>query len=108
MSSYQDRVQLIFRAVADPTRREILSLLARQDLTVSELAARFDMSRPAVTKHLGILSEGTLIESVKNGRERINRLQPDGLQVIKDWVEFYDQFWDEKLANLKQAVEENL
>ncbi|MEL7109889.1 MAG: metalloregulator ArsR/SmtB family transcription factor [Pseudomonadota bacterium] len=97
--------QLVFRAIADPTRRSIMTLLSSGERSLNDITAAFEMTRPAVTKHIKILQEGGLVHVRKQGRERLHRLQPDGLKTVSDWLSFFDQFWDEKLANLKQAVE---
>lgn len=97
--------QHIFRAIADPTRRQIMGLLALREMSVGDVAARFDMTRPAVAKHLGILREAKLISTHKCGRETLNQLNPDALKPVADWLEFYSQFWDDKLMQLKAAVE---
>lgn len=97
--------QLIFRAISDPTRRSIMALLADRDQSLNAIAANYEMTRPAVTKHLKILKEGGLVAVRAEGRERIHSLRPQALKTVSDWLSFYSQFWDEKLANLKQAVE---
>lgn len=97
--------QAVFRAIADPTRREIMAMLATNEMTVNEVASRFEMTRPAVAKHLGVLRDGGLISVEARGRERVNRLAPDGLKTVADWLEFYSRFWDDKLDKLKAAVE---
>ena len=97
--------QLVFRAIADPTRRSIMTMLSSGERSLNDITAEFDMTRPAVAKHLNILREGGLIRVRKQGRERLHRLQPHALKTVSDWLSFFDQFWDEKLANLKQAVE---
>jgi len=74
-------------------------------MTVNEIAEHFEMSRPGIAKHLGILQEGDLITVKPRGRERINSLQPQTLKVVADWAAYYSRFWDEKLSNLKHAVE---
>lgn len=100
--------QLCFRALADPTRREILSLLAKDDLTIADVANRFDMTRTAVKKHLTILDEGGLITSEVQGRSRINRFNPAGLQPVMTWFSAFDIFWDDRLTALKSAVEKDM
>ena len=97
--------QLVFRAIADPTRRSILTMLSGGERTRNDITAAFEMTRPAVAKHLKVLQEGGLVQVRKQGRERLHRLQPEGLKTVSEWVSFFDVFWDEKLANLKQAVE---
>ena len=101
-----DRSQPVFRALADPTRRAIISMLANGGRPIAEIAAEFDMTRPAVAKHLAILREGGLIAVEPKGRERINRLNPAALKTAADWINHFDQFWDDRLAKLKQVVED--
>ncbi len=97
--------QPVFRAISDPTRREIIAMLAGQDMSVGEVAGHFDITRAGVAKHLNILREGGLITVTQKGRERINALRPETLKSIADWLEFYSHFWDDKLEKLKTAVE---
>lgn len=97
--------QPAFRALADPTRREILYLLAGQDMTIAQVSDQFDMTRAAVKKHLTILSDGGLITVEARGRERVNRLCPQGMAPVRDWLRFFDQFWDDRLSDLKTAIE---
>ena len=97
--------QMVFRAIADPTRRNIMVMLAKGEQSLGEIASNYDMTRPAVTKHLKILEEGGLIRVRAQGRERLHTLQPEALRTVSDWLSFFDQFWDEKLENLKRAVE---
>lgn len=101
------RTQNAFRALADPTRRDIVQMLASQDMTIGQLTDRFDMTRAAVKKHLTVLSDGGLITVEARGRERINRLEPKGMAPVLDWLSFFDQFWDDRLAKLKKAIEGN-
>lgn len=98
-------IQPTFRALADPTRREILLLLRERDLTIAEVAENFDMTRAAVKKHLTVLSEGGLISVETRGRERLNRLKPDGIAPVVDWLSFFDSYWDDRLNALKSAIE---
>ncbi|MEO1240472.1 MAG: metalloregulator ArsR/SmtB family transcription factor [Pseudomonadota bacterium] len=101
-----DKTQFVFRALADPTRREIISMLADGDRPIADIASQFEMTRPAVAKHLAILREGGLITVEEKGRERINRLNPHALKTAADWINHFDRFWDERLAKLKTLVEE--
>lgn len=94
-----------FKALADPTRRMILMHLSTQDMTVKELTDNFDMTRAAVKKHLTILENGKLISAHRKGRDRINRLEPMGLKSVQEWLNYFDQFWDERLDKLKIAIE---
>lgn len=95
----------VFRAVADPTRRRILELLRDGGLSVGEVASRFEMTRPAVAKHLRILGEADLVRVETRGRNRINRLNPEPLRRLSEWLSFFDRFWDDRLARLKREVE---
>ena len=95
----------VFQAIADPTRRKVLQLLAEGDLPISEITSHFSMSRTAIAKHLHILSEAELVSGRKVGREKRFRLQPEPLAELKQWLSFYDQFWDNKLSILKNVVE---
>lgn len=102
-----DPLQPAFRALADPTRREILHLLGQQDMTIAQVTDHFDMTRAAVKKHLSVLQHGDLIRVRAKGRERINTLHADGIRPVFDWLTFFDQFWDDRLADLKSAIEED-
>jgi DNA-binding transcriptional ArsR family regulator len=98
-------IQTGFRALADPTRRDILHLLADGERTIAGLTSHFDMTRAAVKKHLTVLSDGGLITTRTQGRERLNALDPNGFEPLRDWIGFFDHFWDEKLSDLKSAIE---
>ena len=97
-------VQGAFRALADPTRRQILLHLSEEDMTIGRVSGRFDMTRGAVKKHLIILEEGGLISVFSNGRERINRLEPLGLKSATQWLNHFSQFWDSRLSDLETAI----
>ena len=101
----QDATQNCFRALADPTRREIVRMLAGSDLSIGQLTLRFDMTRAAVKKHLTVLSDGGLITVQTRGRERINHLNLAGMAPVLNWLEYFDIFWDDKLAALKTEIE---
>lgn len=97
--------QPVFRALADPTRRSIIVMLADGPKTIGEVASVFDISRPAIAKHLKILEEGDVIRVAPRGRERVNALNPEALRLASLWIATFDRFWDDKLAKLKTAVE---
>mmetsp|Transcript_29396 Transcript_29396/g.57405 ORF Transcript_29396/g.57405 Transcript_29396/m.57405 type:complete len:107 (+) Transcript_29396:73-393(+) len=99
--------QNAFRALADPTRRDILRMLGTQDMTIAEVAGQFDMTRAAVKKHLTVLSDGGLITVEARGRSRINRLNPAGLAPVLSWLEYFDRFWDDRLDALKTIIEKD-
>lgn len=95
----------VFQAIADPTRREVLKLIANKELPISEITSHFPMSRTAIAKHLFILSEANLVTGQKVGREKRYRMQPESLKELQDWLSYYEQFWDNKLSILKHIVE---
>ncbi|MEO0912444.1 MAG: metalloregulator ArsR/SmtB family transcription factor [Pseudomonadota bacterium] len=97
-----------FRALADPTRRAILSLLAEEDMTIGRVAENFAMTRPAVKKHLRVLEEGQLIRVEARGRERINRFNPEGLRAVTGWLGELDRFWTLRLERLKAEIEKEM
>lgn len=97
--------QNAFRALADPTRRDILYLLSEQEMTVAQVSNKFEMTRAAVKKHLNVLEQGALITVRRKGRETFNALHPEGMAPVRDWLSFFDRFWDERLDNLKTAIE---
>lgn len=91
----------VFQAIADPTRRAILGLLAMQALTLNALADNFDISRPAVSKHVKVLTECGLIEVKQQGRERYCEARLEKLNEVSEWVAQYKQFWENKLDALE-------
>ncbi len=100
-------LQPAFRALADPTRRDILRMLGKRDMTIAEVSDHFDMTRAAVKKHLVVLGDGGLISVRAEGRERINSLKPEALKPVIDWLSWFDQFWDTHLDALKAAIEKD-
>lgn len=95
----------VFQAIADPTRRGILTLLADAEMPIASIVEHFPMSRTAVNKHLHVLSDAGLVTSRRKGRETRYRSNPAPLVEVKQWVSFFDQYWDEKLHSLIQYVE---
>lgn len=95
----------VFQAIADPTRRAILGVLAVQALTLNAVAAKFEISRPAISKHVKILSECGLIEIKQQGRERYCEAKLDKLGEVQQWIEQYKQFWENKLDALEQYLD---
>lgn len=97
----------VYEAVANPTRRKLLHLLADgEELPLNELTVHFQMGRTAVSKHLTILRDAHLVIARKVGRETRYRLNAAPLQEIQDWVSFYEGFWKEKIAKLNILLEE--
>ena len=101
-------VQMVFRALSDPTRRQILIHLSQNDMAIGEVCDHFDITRAAVKKHLKILEEGNLIYVHPNGRERINRLQPKPMKLAFDWINFFEHFWDERLNKLQKILDQDI
>jgi DNA-binding transcriptional ArsR family regulator len=104
-SAQMNDAQNAFRALSDPTRRQILMHLSEGELPIGDLVDRFDITRAAVKKHLIILEEGNLISVQSRGRERINKLEPQGLKSVSDWLSYFNRFWDQRLSDLRIAIE---
>jgi DNA-binding transcriptional ArsR family regulator len=98
---------VVFRAIADPTRREILGLLRGGRQTVGKIAGNFRMSRPAISKHLRLLRSAGLVVTRKNGTARLCSLNAKPLRQINDWLRDYETFWAETMQDLKNYVENN-
>jgi DNA-binding transcriptional ArsR family regulator len=95
----------VFHAVSDPTRRAILDGLRSGSAPVSEIAARFRVSRPAISKHLSVLRRAQLVREHRSGRLRIYALAPDRLEDVAHWIESYRVFWQGNLLGLKRHLE---
>jgi DNA-binding transcriptional ArsR family regulator len=91
-------------ALADPTRRRIVELLAQRDRTAGELVAQFDMSAPAISQHLKVLREAGLVTVRAEGQSRVQMLNPDGLRDIEDWLEKTRAFWSRRLDALEREL----
>ncbi|KAA1245519.1 winged helix-turn-helix transcriptional regulator [Aquimarina sp. RZ0] len=96
----------VFQAIADPVRRDIIELLANKTLTVNEVAEKFDVSRPAISKHLKILKECEIIHISKKGRERFCQIQPRNLIPAFLWIDQYRNLWEEKLDSFENYLTE--
>jgi DNA-binding transcriptional ArsR family regulator len=96
----------VFRAIAEPTRRAILDRLRAGPAPVNALAADFEQSRPAISKHLRVLREAKLVSEQREGRERLYMLEPMALQRVAGWLEGYRSFWQRSLGNLKRHLED--
>lgn len=94
-----------FHAVADPTRRAVLDMLRGGSMPAGEIAERFTVSRPAISKHLRVLRTAALVREEKVGRQRMYHLNPRPLREIDGWLEQYRKFWQANLLNLKKFVE---
>lgn len=98
--------EAVFRAIADPTRRQILTLLRGGELSVGEIAGNFRTSRPAISRHLRLLHTAGLIVTHQDGASRICKLDARPLRAVNDWLRDYESFWGESLRDLKRYVEE--
>lgn len=94
----------VFQAIADSTRREIIQLLAHQQLNLNAVAANFDISRPAISKHIKILTECGLLIIQQQGRERYCQANLGKLKEVQDWIAQYSVFWDNKLQALNNFL----
>ncbi|WP_433825336.1 ArsR/SmtB family transcription factor [Actinoplanes sp. CA-015351] len=95
-----DRLSVIFAALADPTRRAILARLAEGEATVTELAEPFDISLPAISRHLKVLENAGLISRSRSAQWRSSRLEAEPLREATAWMDRYRRFWDENLTRL--------
>lgn len=95
-----EQIYDVFQVVADPSRRQILHLLSKDRLTINALAENFEMSRPAVSKHIKMLSMAGFISIQDVGRERYCMLKQDGFNELNEWMDYFDNFWFEKLQKL--------
>jgi DNA-binding transcriptional ArsR family regulator len=101
-----DRLSNTFAALADPTRRAILARLASGEASVKELAKPFDMTPPAITKHLKVLERSGLIARSREAQKRPCHLKPKPLKEAVDWLERYRQLWEERLDRLDEYLQE--
>jgi DNA-binding transcriptional ArsR family regulator len=101
-----DRLSTTLAALADPTRRAILARLALGETSVTDLAAPFDMSLPAVSKHLKVLERAGLIARSRDAQWRPCRLHAEPLKEVADWIEHYRRFWEQSLDRLEEYLHE--
>lgn len=94
----------VFQAIADPTRREIIGLLAQQPMNLNAIAEQFDITRPAISNHIRILNECGIIVIEQAGRERICKIQPDHLKKVSDWVGKYEDLWINKIESFEKYL----
>ncbi|MGC4036171.1 MAG: metalloregulator ArsR/SmtB family transcription factor [Chitinophagaceae bacterium] len=95
----------VFQAIADPTRREIINLVAYQSLNLNAIADNFDVSRPAISQHIKVLTECGLIIIKKQGRERFCEAKLGQLNEVSNWIERYRKLWDERFDALDDVLE---
>ena len=96
----------IFQAVSDPSRRRILLLLSKNTLSINSLAKNFDMSRPAVSKHIKILNSAGFITIENIGKERYCILRQKGFDELQSWIDYFDDFWNKRLKKLETLLDE--
>lgn len=103
----QDKITKLFKAIADPTRREIFHALviATSALSITQISNQFEISRQGITKHIKTLEEAGLVYINTQGRERFCNANPKELQEVNKWLKFYTQFWDNKLTNLGEYLD---
>jgi len=97
-----------FQVIGDPSRRKMLMLLSEDSLTINSLVDHFEMSRPAVSKHVKILETAGFISIEDHGRERYCTLKKDGFEELQAWLNYFDQFWTSKLKNLENLLNKKL
>jgi DNA-binding transcriptional ArsR family regulator len=106
VTSRHKRREAVFRAIADPTRRDILGLLRGSPRTVGELAGNFRMSRPAISKHVSVLRSAGLVVTRNERSLRLCELNAKPLEAVDEWLQDYATFWAASLRGLKKYVEE--
>jgi DNA-binding transcriptional ArsR family regulator len=94
----------VFQAIADPTRRQIINLIAKKAMNLNAIAGNFEISRPSISQHIKILNECGIITIEKSGRERYCKIQPTNLKVIADWVEPFRELWEQKLDSFEEYL----
>lgn len=94
----------VFQAIADPTRRQIIALIALGAMNLNAIAEHFDSSRPAISQHIKILNECGVVEIEKVGRERFCKIRPDNLREVSDWIQQYRNLWEEKLDSFEEYL----
>lgn len=97
----------VFQAIADPTRRAIINLLAKESQNLNSIAAQFNVSRPAISQHIKLLAECGLVRIRQQGRERICEAKLKSLREVSKWVGQYELFWNQKLDALERYLKDN-
>lgn len=102
----QDKITKLFKAIADPTRRDIFHALVitTSALSITQISNQFDITRQGVTKHIKTLEEAGLVYINTQGRERFCNANAKPLKEVNKWIKFYEQFWDDKLQNLEDFL----
>lgn len=94
----------VFQAIADPTRREIIDLLAQQAMNLNTIAEHFDITRPAISNHIRILNECGIVVIEQVGRERFCKIKPDQLKQVSDWIGKYEELWIQKIESFEKYL----
>jgi len=94
----------VFQAIADPIRREIIELISKKSLSINDVADNFEISRPAISKHIKILNECGIIEFNKKGRERFCVIQPKSILPAFLWIEQYQKLWEDKIDSFENYL----
>ncbi|KIC93853.1 ArsR/SmtB family transcription factor [Flavihumibacter solisilvae] len=94
----------VFQVIADPSRRQILQMLTKDSYNINYIAENFEMSRPAVSKHISILQSAGFITISDQGRERYCSLSQDGFIELRNWIDYFDAFWRSKLKTLESVM----
>jgi len=94
----------VFQVIADPSRRQMMQLLSKESMTINALAENFDMSRPAVSKHVKIMHNAGFISITDIGRERHCTLKQDGFEELQEFINYFDKFWISKLKKLETLL----
>jgi len=97
----------VFQAIADPSRRQMLMMLSKERLTINALAGNFDMSRPAVSKHIKVLHSTGFVSIEDIGRERYCTLNEEGFNQLQNWIHYFDRFWNKKLKKLEVLMNQH-
>lgn len=93
-----------FQVIADPSRRQMLMMLSKDSMTINSIAENFDMSRPAVSKHIKVMHQAGFISITGIGRERYCTLKQDGFDELQDFINYFDKFWSNKLSKLQTLL----
>ena len=107
MQTRGEQLNKVFSALADPTRRQILLQVRSRDKSVNDIASEFQMSLPAISRHLKVLQRAGLISRKKEGQKRLCHAEPSIIQDAAAWLDFYQEFWSTRLENLKDFIEKD-
>ena len=102
-----EQLDCVFSALSDPTRRGMLAQLAQGEAHVSALAAHYDMSQPAISKHIKVLEQAGLVRRTKHGRHHIIRIDPQPIEQARDWITYYSRFWKHQFDAVEDYLQDN-